>query len=357
MHGENARAADLFREAANREPSRPGAWKGLVQSLHAAGHDGEAAAALAQVPAVPRAVLDRDATFQVVVGEVYLRAERPSEALHAYARAQTVFASQKLPPPLELVLRLTALLACRHDDPNLYRELAYLGDRRDLTDAQRREVQMIWTGWAVRHARALAAGGDQQRAVAVLNAAAEAFAGNPDVIGAVADGYAGVGLPKEAVALYKARDLSGAPARELEAAIGVGIAARDYRSAEGWARIGRERFPADPEMLTVAGELEQARGHEGRAIELSRQAKALAPAQDPGRVLAAELRESGAGLGWRTTPSGQLSVLLAPSDAAGFAAATQGTRPFLPVAAEPAAGTESHTAAIPSLAGYDEPSR
>ncbi len=355
-HGENARAADLFLDAVKRQPERPNAWKGLIQSLHAGGHNGEAIAALAQVPLVPRAVLDRDATFQVTVGEAYLGAERPSEALHAYARAQTVFASQKLPPPLELVLRITALLASRHDDANLYRELAYLDDRRDLTDVQRREVQMIWTGWAVRHARALAAAGDQQRAVAVLNAAAEAFAGNPNVISAVADGYAGVGLPKEAVALYKARDLSNAPAHDLVSAIGVGIAARDYRTAEGWARAGRERFPSDPEMLTVSAELAQARGHEARAIELSRQAKALAPAQDPGQVLTAELREAGAGHGWRSAPAGQLSVLLSPGDAAGPSAISQGARPFLPTPAEPA-GTQSNTAEIPSLPGYDEPSR
>ena len=51
-------------------------------------------------------------------------------------------------------------------------------------------------------------------------------------------------------------------------------------------------------MLNMAAELAQARGREKRAEELSQQAKALAPAQNPGQVLAAELREAPAGSGW-----------------------------------------------------------
>ncbi len=282
--------------------------------------------------------------------------ERPDEALHAYARAQGVFASQKLAPPLDIVLRITTLLAAREDDGNLYRELVYLGDRRDLNDTQRREMQMIWTGWAVRRARTLAAAGEHARAVTVLNAAAEAFAGNADVLSAVATGYAGVGLPREAVALYKAKDLSAAAAAELEAAVEVGIAAHDYKAAESWARLGRERFPNDPEMLTVTAELEQARGHEARAVELARQAKALAPVQDPGQVLTAELREASAGHGWRKPSSGQLSVLLTPADPLSAGVEASGARPFLPALPDTVGG-QRYPGQIPSLTGYDEPSR
>ncbi len=354
--GEDARAAELFREAATRDPARPSAWKGLVGALHAEGKSGEAHDVLERIPPGAHEVLGLDATFLATAGEVYLASERPDEALHAYARAQAVFATQKLSPPLDIVLRITALLAAREDDGNLYRELVYLGDRRDLNDSQRRDVQMIWTGWAVRRARTLAAAGEQARAVTVLNAAAAAFAGNAEVLNAVAKGYAGVGLPREAVALYKAKDLSAAPASELEAAVGAGIAAHDFKTAEGWARLGRERFPSDPEMLTVTAELEQARGHEGRAVELARQARALAPAQDPGQVLTAELREASAGHGWRKPSGGQLAVLLSPADALSAAAGSSGARPFLPALAD-TAGNQRAAGEIPALAGYDEPAR
>ena len=158
-----------------------------------------------------------------------------------------------------------------------------------------------------------------------------AFPGNADVIYAVAEGYSGIGLPREAVALYKAQDLTAAPAREVEAAVVAATAAHDFRAAGNWARMGLQRFGGDPEMLTVVAELEQAKGHEGRALTLTEQAKASAPAENPGEVLAAELKEAKAGQGW-AVPSkagGQLSVLLAPAEAKALGSG-QVARPYLP---------------------------
>ncbi len=360
LHGNNAEAAALLREAVNMDPDRADAWRALVQALHNGRQDAEAAAVMARLPATAQPVLERDATFQTMVGAVYLNADRPGEALRALARAQDIFATQRLAPPLELALQIARLLAARGDDENLYRELMYLGERRDLSATQRVQVQFVWTQWAVRRARALAAGGDRRRAVTLLNAAATAFPGNVNVTFAVAEGYSGIGLPREAVALYKAQDLSAAPAREVEAAVVAATAAHDFRAAGGWARMGRQRFAADPEMLTVAAELEQARGHEGRALTLTEQAKANAPAEDPGRVLAAELKEAQAGQGWAAQPkaAGQLSLLLAPAEAKALAAG-QGARPYLPASGEqPGNGALARAAeSAPVLSSYEEPSR
>lgn len=342
--GEYVRAADLYRDALTHEPGNSDAWRGLILALHRAGRNGEAAAVLPAIPPDAHPTLDADATLQADLGEILAGAGRPGEALQAYARAQTIYASQRLQPPLDLELRLAALLAMRNDDLNLYQQLIYLGNRTDTSDEQRRAVQMIWTEWATRRARLLAVAGDRRRAVVLLNAAAEAFGGNARVMAAVAAGYAGIGLPREAVALYRAQDLTQAPASEIEAAVSAAVAARDRHAAEQWVRLGRERFPNDPGMLTAASELEQYRGHEDRAVQLSAQAKALAPAQDPSRVLTAELRE-----GVPDEPAagkaGKLSVLLAP------AAASPGAplRPFLPAAAP---GSTAASVPIPLLVGY-----
>ena len=354
--GENARAATLFREALARGPSRADAWRGLVLALYADGHEAEAATAADTVPGPVRAQLEGDATFQVATGAVYLKASRPSEALHAFARAQNVFVAQKLPPPANLLVQIAALLAARNDEANLYRELLYVGTRPDLNDAQRRDVQRIWANWAVRRARSLAVAGDQPRAVVLLNAAAQAFPGNAEVVSAVADGYAGVGLPREATALYKAQDLSRSSAAEQERAIRAALAAHDLKAAEGWLRLGRDRFPSEPMLLTLAAELEQDRGHEARAVELSAQARALSPAQDPKLVLTAALREARAGHGWSREEAGQLATLLAPAEALGLATGTDGGRPFLPTGADGPA-RNNPGAQTPVLAGYDEPSR
>lgn len=361
LHGKDAEAIVLFRELANHSPERADSWRGLVLALHSAGRESEAASVLIRLPAEAHPILDRDASFQTAAGEVYLAANQPSEALRSFARAQEVFSSQRLPPPLELVLQTARLLAARGDDDNLYRELMYLGDRRDLSDTQRTQVQLIWTRWAVRRARVLAAEGDDRRAVTLLNAAAEAFAGNAEVLRLVAAGYAGVGKAREAVALYRTQDFSTLPATDIEAAIAAAIAARDRRTAEGWLRVGLDRFGRDPEMLTTAAELEQARGHEKRAVELTQQAKSLAPAQNPGQVLTAELKEAKAGAGWGTRPggTGQLGTLLAPHEAAALGNSTSPGKPYLPAAGENARGAMAGIASsdAPVLTGYDEPSR
>jgi cellulose synthase operon protein C len=360
LHGRNAEAATLFRDALSKSTDKPDAWRGLVLALHNGGQDVEAATVLTRLPASARPVLDRDASLAMVAGVVYLRADRPQEALRSYARAQDIFATQRLQPPLELVLGIARLLAARGDDENLYRELIYLGARQDLSPAQRAQVQMVWTEWAVRRARVLAAAGDRRRAVVILNAAAQAFSGNQAVVLAVADGYAGIGLPREAVALYRAQDFNSVPARDLEQAVVAATASHDFRLAESWVRLGRQRFGNDPELLTVAAELEQARGHESRALDLTQQAKAAALPQNPGEVLAAELREAKAGQGWAPADraAGQLSVLLAPAEARNAASASQG-KPYLPERAEASgAGNTTGTAGeTPVLSAYEEPSR
>ena len=124
--------------------------------------------------------------------------------------------------------------------------------------------------------------------------------------------------------------------------------------------VGLQRFPADPQMINTAAELAQTRGREKRAIALAQQAKGLAPAQNPGQVLAAELKEANAGQGWpgQRNSTGQLGVLLAPNDAVAAAGAAK-PRPYLPATAErtPAGASPSAAVEPPVLSGYDEPSR
>ena len=101
-HGNNAEAATLLREALKEDPDRADAWRALVEALHNDGRDGEAATVVSRLPGSVQPVLERDATFQATAGAVYLKADRPGEALRSLARAQDIFASQRLAPPLEL---------------------------------------------------------------------------------------------------------------------------------------------------------------------------------------------------------------------------------------------------------------
>ena len=140
-----------------------------------------------------------------------------------------------------------------------------LGGRQDMTDSQRLTVQTIWTQWAVRRAQQNVATGNYRRAIAILNAAAQSFPGNPTVIKALASGYASAGMPKEAIAIYRAEDFTNAPVADYRSAVGAALAANDLRDAEIWLRFGLERFPKDAPLLVLAAKFEQARGDANRA--------------------------------------------------------------------------------------------
>ena len=102
------------------------------------------------------------------------------------------------------------------DDRDLYRQLMTLGDRRDMTDDQRRQVQTIWATWAQRRAAQATAVGNTRRAVDILTAAAQAFPGNPAVSKALAAGFVQAGQPKDAMAIYQSLDMSNAAASDYQ---------------------------------------------------------------------------------------------------------------------------------------------
>src|ERR1035438_3917905 len=120
-----------------------------------------------------------------------------------------------------------------------------LGGRSDMTAAQRESVQDIWANWSVRRAGAAMDNGNLQRAVDILDAAAQAFPDNLIVRKAVAGGYVQVGRAKESLALYKTVPLQDATAGDFQGAIGAALAANDRNQAEIWLRQALQRFPRD----------------------------------------------------------------------------------------------------------------
>ena len=282
-------AYPLYQRVLTENPNNVDAWKGLLSALHDTGRDQEALSETRQIPAKTKAQLELDVDYLQTVGSIYNGLGQPQQAEVFLHRVQQHYAAQNALPPVGVDVQNAYLLYNIGNDQGLYRQLMMLGDRSDLSEAQRRTVQTLWTNWAVRRANQAAVAGNNQKALAILNATARAFPGNPEVIKALAGGYARAGMPKEAVMIWKAQDLNAATPGDYKAAVGAALAANDTKDAETWLRFGLNQYPRDPELLILGAKFEQARGDNSRAADYYRASLGVLPKPDPGTELATEL--------------------------------------------------------------------
>ena len=335
-------AYPIYRQVLSENPDRIDAWKGLLSALHSTGRDSEALAEVQQIPAPVRAQLENDVDYLQTVGSVYNGLGQTQESQVFLRRVQQHYLTEHALPPADIDVQNAWLLYNSSNDQGLYRQLLALGSRNDLTIEQRRTVQTIWANWAVRRANQVAAGGNPQKALGILNATARSFPDNPGVIKALAGGYARAGLPKQAVLIWKAQDMNNAPASDYKAAVGAALAASDQKDAETWLRFGLEQYPKDPDLLILGAKFEQARGDTNRAADYYRASLDAMPPPDPGAELATALSQpvaaSYSGLPGHGKGADQdLATLLAPgtdsssgSPAQMLPPAETSSKPYLP---------------------------
>ncbi len=328
-------AYPLYRQVLTQNPERTDAWLGLIQALHSTNHDSEALSEIQQIPPSPRAKLEQNVEFLQTVGQIYNGLGQTGEAQLFLRRVQQHYYAQNAQPPADIDVQDAWLLYNSKNDAALYQQLLMLGGRTDLTDTQRRTVQVIWANYAVRRANALAAAGQENHAVAILNATARAFADNPEVLQILAGGYASAGMAKQAVLIWRSHDLKTAPSADYEAAVGAALAANDNKDAETWLRFGLDQYPKDPALLVLAARFEQARGDSNRAADYYRASLSALPAPNPGEELATELSRPGPlPAGTPTVKPGQdLATLLKPGK--DDAQVTVPSTPAMPVSTQP----------------------
>ena len=236
MRNNPQQAYPIYRQVLAENTDRPDAWKGLLATLHSTGRDQEALAQVQQIPPAVRTQLESDVEYLQTMGAVYNALGQPQQARVFINRVQQHYAMQHTSAPADIDIQDAWLLFNGGNDAGLYRQLMLLGSRQDLSDEQRRTVQTIWTNWAVRRANQAAATGNVKRSLAILNAAAKSFPDNPGVLRALASGYARAGLPKQAVAIFKAQDMTSASASDLQIRPSGALAAGDTKIAETWLR-------------------------------------------------------------------------------------------------------------------------
>ncbi len=328
-------AYPIFRQVLSESPDRTDAWKGLLAVLHGSNRDGEALSQAQQIPQQVRLQLENDPEYLQTMGAVYNALGQPRQAMVFISRVQQHYSAQHAATPADIDIQDAWLLFNGTNDAGLYRQLMLLGGRQDLTDEQRRTVQTIWTNWAVRRANQAAGSGNEKRSLAILNAAAKAFPENPGVLRALAAGYARAGLPRQAVTIFKAQDMTAATASDYKSAVGAALASGDTKDAETWLRFGLDAYPKDAQMLTLGAKFEQARGNNGRAADYFRASLAALPPGDPGAELATELSQPTPAVRLPSaTQSQDLASLLSSGvetgSTDGSVQSAEASRPYLP---------------------------
>ncbi len=253
------------------------AWKGLVFSLMAANRNAEALEELNKIPAPTRRLLEADIEWVQAIASLYVVI---GDAPHADAyvhRVETFYLLHRAAVPAALEIQHAWLLYNLHSDAALYPVLTALDARPDLTADQRQQLQALWANWAVRRANQALAGGQPLRGVQILEAAAQSFPDNLNVRFALAGAYARVGRSQDALALYKSIPMNQGASGDFQGAIWSAISSRDMAQAEVWLRFALNRFPSDPNILSLAANFEQARGNKQRAADFYRAAVAAAP--------------------------------------------------------------------------------
>jgi len=290
------------------------AWKGLIFSLLAGNKTTEAMQQIAQIPGDIRSQLEADVDFEQAEANLYAQLGDTARANEYMNRVENYYLVRRLQLPVGLALQNAWMLYNTGNDSNLYTALESLDNRRDLTVAQRQQVETIWGNWSARRALAELDKGNNQRALRILDAALAEYPTNPNVRMAVAGGYVRLGLAGEAMSIFKAAPLQDAGANDLQGAVSAAIAANDLSQAEIWLRLALARFPKDPGVLASAARFEQARGNSLRASDYWRAAIAAMPPD--ASMQKYDTAPGGSSLyGDRPTPlPGELKQLLAPDN-------------------------------------------
>ncbi len=315
LRGNTQQAYQIYRQILTAHPDDLEAWQGLIGTLQSTNHTSEALQQIQLIPPAVRAQLEQHIQFIQTEASLYSSAGDTALAAAYFKRVQAYYASIHQPMPAAAQIQSAYLMFNAHQDRDLYPALMQLGSRSDLTIAQRKTVQGLWANWAARRAAADVARGDTRHATELLDATAQAFPNNPDVLRTVAGGYVTAGHSREALSLFRSLGMQNATAADYQGAIGAALAANDRNQAEEWLRQALSLYPHDASILGAAARFEQARGDHARAADYWRASlQAMSPVT-PTDTLAHELvRPEESTTVWKANTPRQLAALLNPQD-------------------------------------------
>jgi tetratricopeptide (TPR) repeat protein len=259
--GKSAQAGQKFLDLTRSYPGNTEAWKGLILAHQKAGTFAEASEVIDKIPAAVAELLEADSDYVGAVAALYKETKTPEEAIDFLrtANARLTAGGRSASPALTTQLGWLLL-----NKPGSERELFVLlrnaRSRKDFSPEERRNLDDIWSAWFLQSADRAGTAGDPQRAITTLQAGIRMLPADLRLQRSLGTALLTSGDAKRAVLAYKSAGLQGATSGDYQAAVGACLAAQEVGLGDQWLKEGLTKFPADHELLTLAGKQAVAKG-------------------------------------------------------------------------------------------------
>lgn len=249
-------------------PQEPEAWKALISALHEQGREEEAQFEADRIPAIVITRLYNDPGYVSLMAAVHNARGQFEEGLRLVRDAIAIFNVEQRLVPADLQVQLGWLLLNSSENRReTYELMQDVSARGDLTQAQRDDVNELWTVWSLRESKAAADNADYERGVAILSAAIKLFPEDTRLFAALGGILLEAGNTAQALMVYRSWDLDGAAPTDYAGAIGAAMTMNDQRSTSRWLRRALANWPRNSALLTLAGQEAASHGDYRRAEE------------------------------------------------------------------------------------------
>ena len=264
--GRMDKASELYQNIVDQNENDPEAWRGYLTGLHQQKDDERALAEVERMPEKVRKTLEKDANYLSLLASVHVAIGDSEGGIRLLQEARWPYDVMRKQPPADLDIQLAwSYLDADGREKELYALLTSVNLRNDLTPSQRENVRKIWSTWSLRRSQQALDGGDEQRAIAILTAAAQALPMDNKIRAGLAGMLLRTGDTRRALLVYEKWGMAGRG--------GGGLPGRNWRGDEraGHPTCGTldqgalQRWPKSAPLLEIAGKQAAARGDYGKA--------------------------------------------------------------------------------------------
>ena len=260
------KASELYQNVVDQNENDPDAWRGYINGLHEQKDDERALAEAERMPDKVRKILEKDANYLALMASVHIAIGDSEGGIRLLQEARWPYDVMRKQPPADLDIQLAwSYLDADGREKELYALLTTINLRNDLTPSQRENVRKIWSNWSLRRSQQALEAGDEQRAIAILTAAAQALPMDNKVRAGLAGMFLRTGDTRRALLVYEKWGMQDAEADDYLGAIGAAMSVQANQLAEHWTKAALQRWPKSSPLLELAGKQAAARGDYNKA--------------------------------------------------------------------------------------------
>jgi tetratricopeptide (TPR) repeat protein len=280
MHqGRLDKASELFQNIVDQNENDADAWRGYLNGLHEQKEDDRALAEAERMPDKVRKILEKDANYLALMASVHVAIGDSEGGIRLLQEARWPYDVMRKQPPADLDIQLAwSYLDADGREKELYALLTTINLRNDLTPGQRENVRKIWSTWSLRRSQQALEEGDEQRAIAILTAAAQALPMDNKIRAGLAGIFLRTGDARRALLVYEKWGMVDAEVEDYLGAIGAAMSVQASQLAEHWTKVALQRWPKSAPLLEVAGKQAAAHGDYNKAEAYWRAALEAMPA-------------------------------------------------------------------------------